>query len=172
MTHGWSASRRRSTFSSRRARSIYAPTKMRLRLQYTIELRGATSDGPHSSTIRSNARKNATAPGSFPSRYASTLSRSAISGQLLLDQLADHRAVGAAGHLVHDTGHHAAEVADAGGADLRDDVVDDLLDLLLGERLGHELLEHIELELLVLRLLFATARPERLGRLDAPFALA
>ena len=40
------------------------------------------------------------------------------------------------------------------------------------ERLGHELLEHRELALLCLRLLLAATGAERLGRLDAPLALA
>ena len=73
---------------------------------------------------------------------------------------------------MHDACHHAPDVADARRADLGDDVVDDLLELLLGERLRHELLEHLELVLLVLGLLLAPARAECLRRLDAPLPLA
>ena len=57
-------------------------------------------------------------------------------------------------------------------SDLGDDVVDDLLDLVLGERLGHELLEDLELALLRLRLLLAAARAERLGRFEPLLPLA
>src|SRR5439155_26174543 len=56
--------------------------------------------------------------------------------------------------------------------DLGDDVVDDLVDLVFGERLRHELLEDLELALLRRRLLLAAAGAERLGRLDPPLALA
>ena len=57
-------------------------------------------------------------------------------------------------------------------ADLGDHVVDDLLELVLGELVGHELLDHSELELLAVRLLLAPRGVERLHRLDALLALA
>src|SRR5919201_619414 len=75
------------------------------------------------------------------------------SGQLLAHELADGGAVGAPGDLRHDVRHHAAEVAHAGRTDLGDRVVDDLLELVLRERLRHELLEHRELPLFRLGLL-------------------
>ena len=93
-------------------------------------------------------------------------------GELLAHDLAHARAVGAARDLRHHVGHHAAEVGHARGADLCDRVVDDLLDLVLGERLGHELLEDRELALLGRRLLLAAAVAERLRRLDALLPLA
>src|SRR5262249_25109862 len=68
--------------------------------------------------------------------------------------------------------HHATHVAQRGRAVLCDRVVDDPLELLFRERLGHELLENRELGLLLLRLLLATARAERLRRLPPPLALA
>src|SRR5439155_20405384 len=55
---------------------------------------------------------------------------------------------------------------------LGDRVVDDLLQLVLGERLRHELLEHRELSLLGRRLLLAAAAAEGLRRLDTALALA
>src|SRR5919204_161781 len=89
-----------------------------------------------------------------------------VLGQLLLDQLADDGAVSPAGDLWHHVGHHAAEVAHARGAVLGDRVVDDLLQLVLGERLGHELLQHGELLLLRGGPLLVAARTERLRCLD------
>src|SRR3954471_15973425 len=94
------------------------------------------------------------------------------SRQLLFDQLTDDRAVRSAADLRHDVGHHAAEVAHRGGAVLGDRVVDDLLELVFGQRLRHELLEHRELALLRSRLLVAAAATESLGRLDAALPLA
>src|SRR5690348_13691024 len=61
--------------------------------------------------------------------------------ELLANELADVRAVGAPGDLRHHVGHHATQVGHARGTHLGDRIVDDLLDLILGERLGHELLE-------------------------------
>src|SRR5207248_3445917 len=55
---------------------------------------------------------------------------------------------------------------------LGDHVVDDLLDLVLAQRRGHELLEDRELALLGLRPVVAAARPESLGGLDPPLPLA
>src|SRR6266571_4284852 len=88
------------------------------------------------------------------------------SGQFLAYQLADHRAVGAACDLGHHVGHDASELPEARGTDFRDHVVDDLLELLLGQGRGHELHEHGELPLFLLRLFVATAAAERLCRLD------
>src|SRR6266404_2791162 len=95
-----------------------------------------------------------------------------MSGELLADDLADAGAVRPAGDLRHDVGHHAAEVGHARRPDLRNRVVDDLLDLLLGERLRHELLEDRELALLGCRLLLPAAAAERVCCLDALLALA
>src|SRR5439155_12563248 len=72
--------------------------------------------------------------------------------ELLAHELADDGAVGPTGNLRHDVRHDAAELAQARCPDLGDDVVDDALELGLGKRLGHELLEHVELRLLRLRL--------------------
>src|SRR6266511_1364978 len=94
------------------------------------------------------------------------------SGQLLAHELAHGRAVGAAGDLRHHVGHYPAERAHARRPDLGDRVVHDLLQLGLGQRLGHELLEHVELILLRLGLLLAAAGSECLGRLEPPLALA
>src|SRR5581483_10708556 len=94
------------------------------------------------------------------------------SGQLLANQLADRGAVGTAGDLRHHVCHHPAEVAHARRTHLGDHVVDDPLELLLGQRLGHELLEHCELRLLGQRLLLSPARAEGLRRLQPPLALA
>ena len=80
--------------------------------------------------------------------------------------------VGAAGDLRHDVGHHTTEIGHARRPHLGDDVVDDLVDLVLGERLRHELLEDRELALLGRGLLLAAACAERLGGLDAPLPLA
>ena len=55
---------------------------------------------------------------------------------------------------------------------LRDRVVDDRLELLLGQRLGHELLDHVELVLLGLRAFLVPGVAERLGRLDPLLSLA
>ena len=95
-----------------------------------------------------------------------------VLGELLADELADGGAVGATRDLRHHVGHHAADVAHARGADLGDHVVDDRLQLVLGDRLGHELLEHVELVLFLLGLLLPTAGAERLGRLEPLLALA
>ena len=57
----------------------------------------------------------------------------------------------------HHVGHHAAEVAHARGAVLRDRIVDDLLELVLRQRLRHELGQHSELALLRRCLLLAAA---------------
>src|SRR4051794_37749166 len=93
-------------------------------------------------------------------------------GELLADELTDRRAVGAAGDLRHHVRHHATEVAQARRAAFRDRVVDDPLQLVLDQRLRHELLEDVELELLGLRLLLPAAFAERVGRLDSLLALA
>src|SRR3954447_5997227 len=92
--------------------------------------------------------------------------------ELLACDLADGGAVRAARDLRHDVGHDPAEVTEARGAHLGDHVVDDLLELLLGERLGHELLEHLALVVLVLGLLLAPAGAKGVGCLDALLALA
>ena len=92
--------------------------------------------------------------------------------ELLADDLAHRGAVGAPGDLRHDVRHHAAEVGHARRTHLCDRVVHDLLDLVLGERLRHELLEDLALSLLRLRLLLAAAGPERLGRLEPALPLA
>src|SRR6266487_4309516 len=94
------------------------------------------------------------------------------SGELLAHELADDRAVGASRDLRHHVRHDAAEVAHARRADLCDRVVDDLLELVLGERLGHELLEHRQLSLFSKRLLLAATAPEGLRRLEPALALA
>src|SRR5437667_248131 len=94
------------------------------------------------------------------------------SGELLAHELADDRAVGASRDLRHHVRHDAAEVAHARRADLCDRVVDDLLELVLGERLGHELLEHRQLSLFSERLLLAATAPEGLRRLEPALALA
>src|SRR6266487_4143102 len=94
------------------------------------------------------------------------------SGELLAHELADDRAVGASRDLRHHVRHDAAEVAHARRADLCDRVVDDLLELVLGERLGHELLEHCQLSLFSKRLLLAATAPEGLRRLEPALALA
>ena len=94
------------------------------------------------------------------------------SGELLADDLADGGAVGLAGDARHHVGHHATDVAQRRRADLGDDVVDDLVELVLGERLRHELLEHLELEVLLVGLLLAAGGLERLERLDALLPLA
>src|SRR5918912_1057025 len=70
--------------------------------------------------------------------------------ELLADELAHDGAVGAAGDLRHDVGHHPPEVAHARRAHLGDRAVHDLLQLLLVELLGHELCEHGQLRLLAL----------------------
>ena len=72
----------------------------------------------------------------------------------------------------HHVGHHATDVAQRRGADLGDHVVDDLVELVVGERVGHELLEHLELEVFLVRLLLAAGGLEGLERLDALLALA
>src|SRR5262245_60369397 len=95
----------------------------------------------------------------------------AHSGQLLANHLADDRAVGAAGDLRRHVRHDAADVADARRADLGDRVVDDPFQLVLGERLGHELGEHRQLRLLGLGLRLPAASAERLDRLKPPLAL-
>src|SRR3954454_13321959 len=100
------------------------------------------------------------------------LPRSGRSGELLADELADRRPVRAPGDLGHHVGHHPAEIAHAGCADLGDRVVDDPLEIVLGERLGHELLEHFELGLLRPGLFLAAGRAKGLGRFEPPLALA
>src|SRR5262245_43925577 len=102
---------------------------------------------------------------------ARELARREASGELLFDELAHNRPVGATGDLVHDARHDPPHVADARRADLGDDVVDDLLELLLGHRLRHELLEDLEFVLLVLRLLLAACTAERLGSFEPALAL-
>src|SRR5581483_234763 len=92
--------------------------------------------------------------------------------QLLPHDLADDGAVGAACDLRHHVRHHTAEVGHARRTHLGDCVVDDLLDLVLGERRRHELLEHCELALLGCRLHLAAAGAERLGGLDPALPLA
>src|SRR3954464_6586755 len=94
------------------------------------------------------------------------------SGELLAHDLAHDRAVRTPGDLRHDIGHHSTEVGHARRPDLRDRVVDDLLDLVLAERRRHELLEDRELALLGLGLLLAAPCTERFRRLDAALALA
>src|SRR5437773_838353 len=79
---------------------------------------------------------------------------------------------GASRDLRHHVRHDAAEVAHARRADLCDRVVDDLLELVLGERLGHELLEHCQLSLFSKRLLLAATAPEGLRRVEPALALA
>src|ERR1044072_7872402 len=98
--------------------------------------------------------------------------RGAVSGELFAHQLAHGGAGRPGGDLWDDVGHPPADVAHARGADLGDRVVDDLLELLLRERLGHELLEHGELALLALGLLLTAPGPECLGRLGALLPLA
>src|SRR5690242_2072229 len=92
--------------------------------------------------------------------------------ELLADDLTHLRAVGPAGDLRHHVGHHTAEIGHASRPHLGDDVVDDLVDLVLGQRLRHELLEHVELALLRGGLLLAPAGPECLGGLDPALPLA
>src|SRR5919201_4095699 len=94
------------------------------------------------------------------------------SGQLLADELAHDRAVGAARHLRHDVRHHPAEVAHARRADLGDRAVHDLFQLLLVELLGHELREHGQLRLLGCGLLRPPAGAKRLGSLHTALSLA
>src|SRR5262249_22079413 len=67
--------------------------------------------------------------------------------------------------------HHATHVAQARRTGLGDRVVDDLLELVLGERLGHELFEDRELGLLLRPLLLAAAGAKPLRRLAAAPAL-
>ena len=74
------------------------------------------------------------------------------SRELLAHELADGGAVRATCDLRHDVGHHPAHLVQARGPVLGDGIVDDALELLLRERLGHELLEHVELGLLAFRL--------------------
>src|SRR4051794_3283860 len=92
--------------------------------------------------------------------------------QLLAHDLAHGRTVRAPGDLRHHVRHHPAEVAQARRAVLRDRVVDDVLDLVLAQRLGHELLEDVELVLLVLGLLLAPGRMVGVGGLEALLSLA
>src|SRR5262249_37649987 len=77
--------------------------------------------------------------------------------ELFAHELGDRGSIRAARDLRHDVRHHATEIADRGCADLGDHVVHDLLELLLRERRGHELLEHSKLLLLSLRLLLTAA---------------
>src|SRR6202011_1347350 len=91
-------------------------------------------------------------------------------GELLADELADDRAVGSARDLWHHVCHHAAEIAHARRPDLRDRVVDDLLELFLGERCRHELLQHRELVLLAPRLLLSPRAAIGLRGFEPPFA--
>src|SRR3972149_1592909 len=128
---------------------------------------------------RSQASQGPAAPGSTtgtgkrgPPRGPGGGGRPAASGELFLDELAYGGAVRASRDLVHDPCHDASHVADVRSADLGDDVVDDLLDLLFGERLGHGLLENLELLLLVFCLLLPPAGSERLGGLEPALALA
>src|SRR4051812_13847407 len=109
----------------------------------------------------------ASAPATGPLRRTGS-----CSSELFADDLAHDRAVGTAGDLRHDIGHHATEVGHARRPDLRDGVVDDLLDLILAEGLGHELLEDLELALLGRGLRLAAAGAEGVCRLDSPLALA
>src|SRR2546423_13026132 len=95
-----------------------------------------------------------------------------LSGELLADQLAHDRPVGAAGHLRHHVGHDATEVAHARRTDLGDRAVDNLLQLVLFELLRHELLQDEQLRLLGLGLLGPLAGAKRLGRLDSSLSLA
>jgi pimeloyl-ACP methyl ester carboxylesterase len=92
--------------------------------------------------------------------------------ELLADELADDGAVGASGDLRHHVGHHPPELTQVRRADLGDHVVHDLLELFLGQLLGHEFLEDRELGLFLVGRLGPVARAKRLGRLDAPLALA
>ena len=55
--------------------------------------------------------------------------------EFLADDLADAGPVGAPGHLRHHIGHDAPEITQGRGAILGNGIVDDCLDLLLGERL-------------------------------------
>src|SRR6185295_11994704 len=68
--------------------------------------------------------------------------------------------------------HHPADVPHARRADLGDHVVDDLLQLVLGEGFGHELLEHRQLTLLGVCLLLPASGAEGLGSLGPALALA
>src|SRR2546423_637359 len=93
-------------------------------------------------------------------------------GELLADELAYDRAVGAAGDLRHDVGHYPPEVPHARGADLGDGAVHDLLQLLLVELLRHELREHGQLRLLGGGLLRPPAGAKRLRSLHSSLPLA
>src|SRR5215216_921355 len=93
------------------------------------------------------------------------------SGELLAHELAHGRAVRAPGDLRHHVRHHPADVAHAGRTHLGDCVVDDLLELFLGQRRGHELLEHRELALLAFGPLVAAGLAERLRGLGSALPL-
>src|SRR5262249_5598017 len=105
-------------------------------------------------------------------RRRSSKVRSNRLGELLAYELTDGAAVGAAGDLRHHVGHHPPHVAHSRGLVLCDRVVDDLLELVLGERRRHELLEDRELALLLLGLLLPAGGAERLGGLEPALALA
>ena len=72
----------------------------------------------------------------------------------------------------HHVRHDATEIADARGANLRDRVVDDLLEFVLGERRRHELLEDGQFLLFARRLLLAAAPAKGLRGLESALALA
>src|SRR4029079_15528358 len=103
--------------------------------------------------------------------YGACPARSKALGELLAHELADDRAVRPPGDTRHRVRHHAAEIADRRRADLGDHVVHDLLELVLGELVGHELLDDVQLELLAVGLLLPAGCVERLHRLDALLAL-
>src|SRR5215212_3740339 len=94
------------------------------------------------------------------------------SGELFPHELADLGAVGATCDLRHHVRHDTAEVTETRRAVLGDRVVDDLLELVLAERLRHELGQHLELEALRVRLLLAPRGAKRLLGLGPALALA
>ena len=93
-------------------------------------------------------------------------------GELLADDLADRGAVGAPGDLRHHVRHHPTHVADVRRARLGDRIVDDPLEIVLGERSRHELLQDRKLRFLLQRLLLPAAGAKRLGSLAAPLPLS
>src|SRR6266508_921440 len=93
-------------------------------------------------------------------------------GQLFAHELAHDRPVGPPRHLRHHVCHHAAEVAQRRRPGLGDRVVDDSLELVLVNRLGHELLNDLELALFFRGLLLPAAPAERLRRFGPALALA
>src|SRR6185437_4045702 len=136
---------------------------------------GRATRRPEASSARPpSAPKPLSDPPRYPSRPASWARhrpystiplmsiyfRDTALGELLAHELTDGAPVSAAGDLGHHVGHHAAHVAHARGLVLGDRVVDDPLEVLLGERRRHELLEDGELTLLLGRLLLAAGVTE------------